>query len=105
MHRKPKMVPLEAASKREVKLSPGAHSDLIRAVWEAFVPRFVPGGELIYIGDTGSKWSYFDNARLSSLGVTIGNHGKSWETEVWIADSPTHLIHFNGSRLLEPCQQ
>ena len=26
----------------------------------------------------------------------------SWETEVWIADSPTHLIHFNGERSLGP---
>lgn len=28
--------------------------------------------------------------------------GISWETEVWIADSPTHLIHFNGERFLGP---
>ena len=26
----------------------------------------------------------------------------SWETEVWIADNPTHLIHFNGARFLGP---
>jgi len=26
----------------------------------------------------------------------------SWETEVWFADSPTHLIHFNGERFLGP---
>jgi BsuBI/PstI restriction endonuclease domain/BsuBI/PstI restriction endonuclease HTH domain len=26
----------------------------------------------------------------------------SWETEVWVADSPTHLIHFNGVRFLGP---
>lgn len=26
----------------------------------------------------------------------------SWETEVWIAASPTHLIHFNGERFLGP---
>jgi len=26
----------------------------------------------------------------------------SWETEVWIAESPTHLIHFNGKRFLGP---
>src|SRR5262249_50069286 len=22
----------------------------------------------------------------------------SWETEVWVAESPTHMIHFNGKR-------
>lgn len=26
----------------------------------------------------------------------------AWETEVWCADSPTHLIHFNGGSLLGP---
>lgn len=26
----------------------------------------------------------------------------AYETEVWIADRPTHLIHFNGDRLLGP---
>lgn len=26
----------------------------------------------------------------------------SWETEVWVADAPTHLIHFNGARFLGP---
>jgi type II restriction enzyme len=29
----------------------------------------------------------------------------SWETEVWIADSPTHLIHFNGERFLGPYEE
>ena len=26
----------------------------------------------------------------------------SWETEGWVAESPTHLIHFNGDRFLGP---
>jgi hypothetical protein len=26
----------------------------------------------------------------------------SWETEVWIASSPDHMIHFNGERFLGP---
>lgn len=26
----------------------------------------------------------------------------AWETEVWVADAPTHLIHFNGARFLGP---
>ena len=29
----------------------------------------------------------------------------SWETEVWIAESPTHLIHFNGERFLGPFEE
>ncbi len=26
----------------------------------------------------------------------------AWETEVWVADTPSHLIHFNGERFLGP---
>src|SRR5215216_6742746 len=26
----------------------------------------------------------------------------SWETEVWVADHPTHMIHFDGRRFLGP---
>jgi hypothetical protein len=29
-------------------------------------------------------------------------HVLAWETEVWIADSPDHLIHFNGDKFLGP---
>ncbi len=30
----------------------------------------------------------------------INNIG--WETEVWTADNPDHLVHFNGSKFLGP---
>ena len=26
----------------------------------------------------------------------------AWETDVWVADNPTHMVHFNGSRFLGP---
>lgn len=29
----------------------------------------------------------------------------AWETEVWIADNPDHLIHFNGDKFLGPYSQ
>jgi adenine-specific DNA-methyltransferase len=121
---------------------------------------------LVYAGDTGDKWGYFDAALLSELGIEVDAHGKipdvvlhyqvknwlllvesvtshgpvdgkrhdelkslfadskaglvfvtafpnrslmsrylgeiAWETEVWIADSPSHLIHFNDERFLGP---
>jgi hypothetical protein len=28
----------------------------------------------------------------------------SWQTEVWMADNPSHLVHFNGARFLGPYQ-
>jgi adenine-specific DNA-methyltransferase len=29
----------------------------------------------------------------------------SWETEVWVADQPEHMIHFNGERFLGPYEE
>lgn len=168
MHRQMTMVPLKIVLGQEVMLSPGAHSALIKALCEEFGPRFVPGGQLVYAGDTGEKWGYCDEALLASLGIAMGGHGKmpdvmiydpvrrwlilaeavtshgpvdakrhqelselfmdcgtglvfvsafpdrrmfnkyqeviSWESEVWIADHPSHLIHFNGVRFLGPYQ-
>ena len=26
----------------------------------------------------------------------------AWETEVWVAEAPSHMIHFNGERFLGP---
>jgi len=26
----------------------------------------------------------------------------AWETDIWVADDPTHLIHLNGERFLGP---
>jgi hypothetical protein len=39
--------------------------------------------------------------------VTFRKHLKdiAWETEVWIADAPEHLIHFNGDKFLGPYQE
>lgn len=163
------LIPVEIAPGHEIKLSPGEHSELIKAVVEAFAPRFVPGCVLVYVGDTGDKWGYFDSERLAGLGVTVDSHGKmpdvvlyypaknwlllvesvtshgpmdakrhrelahlfadstaglvyvtafpnrsvmarylgeiAWESEVWVADAPTHLIHFNGIRFLGPYDQ
>lgn len=159
-------VPVQVAPGKSVNLSPGLHSELIKAIIEDFGSRFVPNGTLLYAGDTGDKWGYFDEQRLSQLGVSVDSHGKmpdvllydsdrnwllliesvtshgpvngkrhselveifssataglvfvtafpsralmtrylveiAWETEVWIADAPTHLIHFNGDRYLGP---
>lgn len=53
----------------------------------------------------------FSNSRIGIVYVTAFPDRKamlkyldeiSWETEVWIASSPTHLIHFNGERFLGP---
>lgn len=159
-------IPVEIAPGKEITLSPGEHSELIRAIIMDFAPRFAPGSTLIYAGDTGDKWGYFNAPLLVELGVNVDSHGKmpdvvlhfgeknwlllvesvtshgpvdgkrhaelaklfsdskaglvyvtafpnravmgrylgeiAWETEVWVADAPSHLIHFNGVRFLGP---
>lgn len=159
-------IPVEIAPDKKITLSPGEHSELIRAIIEDFAPRFAPGSVLVYAGDTGDKWGYFDAVLLAKLGVNVDSHGKmpdvvlhytaknwlflvesvtshgsvdgkrhaelaklfagstaglvyvtafpnraimgrylgeiAWETEVWVADAPSHLIHFNGVRFLGP---
>lgn len=159
-----KLIPVRIAPGKEIKISPGEHSELIKAIVEDFAPRFAPGAVLVYVGDTGEKWGYFD--KKFKLGVTVDSHGKmpdvvlyypekdwlllvesvtshgpvnakrheelarlfagataglvyvtafpsrtvmtrylaeiAWETEVWVADAPWHLIHFNGPRFLGP---
>jgi len=75
-HRDMQRIPVLINPEQKIKLSAGKHSDLIRAIIEEFTPRFVPGGELVYVGDTGTKWGYFDEGLLHTLGVKVGNHGK-----------------------------
>ena len=164
--REQERIPVEIAPGKEITLSPGEHSELIRAIIEEFAPRFAPGSVLVYAGDTGDKWGYFDAPLLAGLGVDVDPHGKmpdvvlhfvaknwlllveavtshgpvdgkrhnelarlfagssaglvyvtafpdrtsmgrylgeiAWETEVWVADAPSHLIHFDGLRFLGP---
>ena len=40
----------------------------------------------------------FENRRTM---LSFGHH-IAWESEVWIAEDPDHMIHFNGQRFLGP---
>jgi hypothetical protein len=166
MEREQNRIPVQIAHGKEITLSSGEHSKLICAIIEDFAPRFAPNSVLVYVGDTGDKWGYFDAVLLTKLGVDLDSHGKmpdvvlhfverdwlllvesvtshgpvdgkrhaeltklfsgstaglvyvtafptraimgrylseiAWETEVWVADAPSHLIHFNGIRFLGP---
>ncbi len=42
--------------------------------------------------------SAFENRKTM---LSFGNH-IAWESEVWIAEDPDHMIHFNGDRFLGP---
>ena len=74
--RKMRQVPVILPAGMEISLSPGAHSELIKAIIEEFAPRFAPENIPVYAGDTGDKWGYFDSGLLLKLGVNIDSHGK-----------------------------
>ena len=74
--RKMKMMPVILAEGQDVYLTPGDHSKLVKALIEEFAPRFVPNGRVIYVGDTGDKWRYFDEDALLALGISVDVHGK-----------------------------
>ena len=159
-------IPVQIAPDKTITLSPGGQNVLVEQIITEFIPRFMPGAHLIYVGDTGEKFAYFDKFGLAALGVEMDAHGKmpdvivhytdknwlvlieavtshgpidpkrkaelealfkgssaglvlvttslsrkamvkylptiSWETEVWVADTPSHMIHFNGDRFLGP---
>lgn len=41
--------------------------------------------------------AFLDRSKFRKFMVDI-----AWETEVWIADNPDHLVHFNGDKFLGP---
>jgi hypothetical protein len=150
----------------DFNFSAGKHNELQKAIIEEFAPRFAPGSECLYVGDTIEKdlvknvdkltelgfeiilhdkmpdvvlyradknWIYFvesvtsvgpmDPKRIIEItemtkGVTAGkifvtafldfktykkfSEQLAWETEVWIADMPEHMIHLNGDKFMGP---
>ena len=150
----------------DFSFSPGKHNQLQKAILEEFAPRFAPGSECLYVGDTRLKNLYINEQKLQQLGFLISVHDKmpdvvlyqedknwlffieavtsvgpmdpkrileineltqnvsagkiyitafpdietyksflsalAWETEVWIANTPEHLIHLNGDKFFGP---
>ena len=138
----------------------------MKAIIERFCPVVVPGGVIMYIGDTENKFVHLETASLAALRVSLDSAAKipvviihdpaknwlllieavtsagpvdgkrrkelkhlfagckaglvfvtafesrramqsfasqiAWESEVWIAEDPHHMIHFNGERFLGP---
>ena len=70
------MVPCKLANGSRLDLSPGEHSELIREIIERFAPRFAPGSQVVYIGDTGNKGVIFDEAYLAKMGIVRSRAGQ-----------------------------
>lgn len=58
--------------------------------------------ELIELFGSGSAGLVFVTAFRSRQEMAKWLAEISWETEVWTADAPSHLIHFDGERFLGP---
>lgn len=69
-------LPVKLANGQEIRLSPGGQNVLVKKIMDDFCPLFTPGGYVIYVGDTQTKWAYFDSDALSLVGVEIQEHGK-----------------------------
>lgn len=69
-------VPVKIADGVEISLSPGSHSQLLKLIVEDFAARFVPGATVVYVGDTGAKWGYYNEQILAESGIEIDGHGK-----------------------------
>lgn len=149
-----------------LQFSTGKHNELQKAIIEEFGPRFAPGAECLYVGDTTKRDMVKNEAMLAKLGFEISLHDKmpdvvlydatrdwlffiesvtsvgpvdnkrmvelatltsgvrsgkifvtafpdfktfkrfseqlAWDTEVWIAEMPDHMIHLNGDKFLGP---
>jgi hypothetical protein len=57
-------------------LSPGKHNLLQAAIIRDFAPRFAPGGQVLYLGDTADKDLILENERLADLGIPANEHDK-----------------------------
>lgn len=44
----------------------------------------------------------FVTAFMDRRGLMKYIHEIAWETEVWVAEAPDHMVHFNGERFLGP---
>ena len=86
------MIPVTVADGQEITLTPGVHSELIKQIITEFAPRFAPGSEVIYVGDTGEKVGYFQENRLAELGVTVDQHGKMPDVVLYFTDKDWLLL-------------
>lgn len=69
-------IPIQIKGNRVLLLSPGKHNEIELAVIKEFAPRFAPGSELVYMGDTAKKDLYLDNELLHNLGLKLDTHSK-----------------------------
>jgi len=89
-------IPVVTPKGEEFTLKAGGQNELIRVMIEDFCAYFVPGGEVLYVGDADAKLAIFEQERLASLGVSFDVHGKFPDLIVYQAER-------NWMFLMEAC--
>jgi hypothetical protein len=69
-------IPVTLPGGVELSLGAGGQNVLIKQMLDDFCAYFIPGGEVLYIGDADSKLMHFDESKLAELGVVVDTHGK-----------------------------
>jgi hypothetical protein len=85
------MIPATLPSGQLLEISLGKRNPLQAAVIGESAPRLAPGAEVLCFGDAARREGCQAADRIKHV---------ARETEVWVAEIPEHLIHFNGNRFL-----
>lgn len=80
------MVSVQIKDEHSIQISPGKHSEIIKDIIEQLAPRFLPNSTLVYIGDTGEKWGYYDQEIAGNLLFNVLEHGKMPDVILYVED-------------------
>lgn len=69
-------IPVTLPGGKELSLGGGGQNVLIKRMIDDFCAYFIPGGEVLYIGDADEKLLLFDEEKLANLGVAVNTHGQ-----------------------------
>ncbi|MGK8509674.1 BsuBI/PstI family type II restriction endonuclease [Nocardia asiatica] len=69
-------IPVTLPGGKKITLSGGGQNVLIERIIYDFCGYFVPGGDVLYVGDAAKKFEHFEVQALASLGVTVNTHGQ-----------------------------
>lgn len=79
-------IPVTLPGGVELTLGAGGQNVLIKQMIDDFCAYFIPGGEVLYIGDADSKLMHFDEGKFAELGIVVNTHGKLPDLVVYQAD-------------------
>jgi hypothetical protein len=98
MERNMPVVPLIVAHGKSFQTSPEKQKRLIMEIIDEYGPRFAPGGIILYVGDSGEKPGFFDEAGLVALGLKEDMHANMPDVVIYYPEKNwVFLIEANSS--------